>query len=190
LLKKIETKRCGDEVKMPSKPSILFLAVLACLFVMVAPQIAGAQICPGSNLFYVARDNKGAIIDAGRSEIKYEGDGSTETYMHWKTEAVNADRMRSKIVPGEISKLDGKVALKNQAMCIFKNDVKLRVTLAGTIMNLVFHMPGLSEYDSKDFVVDSLPFKAGDYEITLNVPPETWVNYYPASAWKKTGNKP
>jgi hypothetical protein len=39
-------------------------------------------------------------------------------------------------------------------------------------------------------VVDSLPFKAGDYEITLNVPPDTWLNFYPAKGWQKPTTKP
>ena len=75
-------------------------------------------------------------------------------------------------------------------MCNFKDDVKLSVTLAGKTMNLVFHVPKLNETDSKDFVVDSLPFKAGDYEITLNMPPDTWVNFYPAKGWQKATAKP
>jgi len=168
----------------------VLLGLLALLMVVSAAQAGQAQICPGSNLFYVVRDAKGGIIDAGRSEIKFEGDGSQQTYSHWGAEALNADRLRSKTVAPEITKLDGKVTLKNQAMCIFKGDLKLRVTLAGKTMNLVFHMPRLSDVDSKDFVVDSLPFRDGDYEMTLNVPPETWVNYYPASGWKKAQAKP
>jgi len=160
------------------------------LLIGVGPKIARAQTCPGSQLFYVVRDAKGAVIDAGLSDLKYEGDGSKQTYRHWGSEAINAERLRSKEVPADISKLNGKVALKNQAMCNFRDDVKLSVTLAGKTMNLVFHVPKLNETDSKDFVVDSLPFKAGNYEITLNMPPDTWVNFYPAKGWQKAAAKP
>ena len=169
---------------------VLPLLALTMLLIGVGPKVARAQICPGSQLFYVVRDAKGAVIDAGRSDLKYEGDGSKQTYRHWGSEAINAERLRSKEVPADISKLNGQVALKNQAMCNFKDDVKLSLTLAGKTMNLVFHVPKLNETDSKDFVVDSLPFKAGNYEITLNMPPDTWVNFYPAKAWKKTAAKP
>src|SRR3954471_7160194 len=169
---------------------VLPLLALTMLLIGVGPKIARAQICPGSQLFYVVRDAKGAMIDAGHSDLKYEGDGSKQTYRHWGSEAINTDHLRSKEVPADISKLNGKVALKNQAMCNFKDDVKLSVTLAGKTMNLIFHVPKLSEYDSKDFVVDSLPFKAGNYEITLNMPPDTWVNFYPAKRWQKAAAKP
>ena len=168
----------------------LLLILLGPAMVMSSAHIARAQICPGSQLFYVVRDGKGTIIDAGRSDLKYEGDGSKDKYRHWGVEAIDADHLRSKEVPAEIARLNGKVALKNQAMCNFKDDVKLSVTLAGKTMNLVFHVPKLSEVDSKDFVVDSLPFKAGDYEITLNVPPDTWLNFYPAKGWQKPTAKP
>jgi hypothetical protein len=175
--------------KSKSRFAILTIAFLTVMASAGAANV-GAQICPGSNLFYVVRDAKGAILDTGRSELKYEGDGTPQTYTHWASEAINADRLRSREVPAEISKLDGKVVLKNQAMCTFKDEVNLRVVLAGKTMSLVFHMPKLSEVDSKDFVVDSLPFKPGAYEITLNVPPNTWLNYYPASGWKKSAAKP
>jgi len=169
---------------------VLPLLALTMLLIGVGPKIARAQTCPGSQLFYVVRDAKGAVIDAGLSDLKYEGDGSKQTYRHWGSEAINAERLRSKEVPADISKLNGKVALKNQAMCNFRDDVKLSVTLAGKTMNLVFHVPKLNETDSKDFVVDSLPFKAGNYEITLNMPPDTWVNFYPAKGWQKAAAKP
>ena len=169
---------------------VLPLLALAMLLIGVGPKVARAQICPGSQLFYVVRDEKGAVIDAGRSDLKYEGDGGKDKYRHWGSEAINAERLRSKEVPADISKLNGQVALKNQAMCNFKDDVKLSVTLAGKTMNLVFHVPKLSATDSKDFVVDSLPFKAGNYEITLNMPPDTWVNFYPAKGWQKATAKP
>jgi len=169
---------------------VLPLLALTMLLIGVGPKVARAQICPGSQLFYVVRDAKGAVIDASLSDLTYEGDGSKQTYRHWGSEAINAERLRSKEVPADISKLNGKVALKNQAMCNFKDDVKLSVTLAGRTMNLVFHVPKLNETDSKDFVVDSLPFKAGNYEITLNMPPDTWVSFYPAKGWQKATAKP
>jgi hypothetical protein len=168
----------------------LLLMLLGPAMVMSSAHIARAQICPGSQLFYVVRDSKGAIIDAGRSDLKYEGDSGKDKYRHWGSEAINAGHLRSKEVPADISKLNGTVMLKNQAMCNFKDDVKLSVTLAGKTMNLVFHVPKLSDVESKDFVVDSLPFKAGDYEITLNMPPDTWVNFYPAKGWQKATAKP
>jgi len=95
-------------------------------------------------------------------------------------------RFAGQDLPPEIAKFKDKTVLTNEGMCIFKEDVKLRITLGGKIMSLTFHMPSLDDYASKDFVVESLPFKAGDYEITLN----TGLNYYPAGAWKKVGSNP
>ena len=172
-----------------SKTRSIVLLALAAAAIVGATHTASAQICPGSNLYYFVRDAKGAFVDAGRTDLKYEGDGAKGTYSHWATEALDADHLRSKEVQPEILRLNGKAALKNQAMCNFRNDLRLRVTLSGQTMNLIFHMPPLSQYpsdvDSKDFVVDSLPFKEGDYEITLNVPPDTWLNFYPGNSWKR-----
>jgi hypothetical protein len=147
-----------------------------------APQIARAQICAGSYLNYIVRDAKGTIIDASRRDLKFDGEGNQEKYSHWSAEKMYVNGS-DKSLPSNLAKFDGNV-LFNRGMCIFKDDVRLRVIFAGKTMNLLFRMPSLSQYDSRNFVVDSLPFKAGAYEITLKVTSVPSLNYYPASSWK------
>jgi hypothetical protein len=83
--------------------------------------------------------------------------------------------------------LNGKLAaLGTEGMCVFKQPVKLQLTLKGKAMNLIFRVPTLSEYDSRDFLVDSLPFRQGTFEIELAVSgSDTRSRFYPASGWKK-----
>src|ERR1043166_8995664 len=131
----------GRAIMIKAGRCICLLIGLAAAVILIAPPATRAQICPGSQLFYVVRDAKGAIIDAGRNELKFAGDGSPESYSHWAVEALNAQRLRSKEVPPEISQLDGKMTLKNQAMCNFSSDVRLQLTLGGKTMNLLFHLP-------------------------------------------------
>ena len=168
-----------------SPSRIGYALMFAIAVVTIGPQTLRAQTCPGSNLFYLVRDAKGTVISADREDLKYHGDAIKQPGSDWGAQAINAQQMRSKTVPAEVSRLNGKVALRYFMFCNFRNDVKLSITLGGQTMNLLFHMPKLGDTVSTDFVVDSLPFKSGDFEITLNVPPDTWVNYYPAKLWKK-----
>ena len=161
-----------------------FMLVVA--IVTIAAQTSRAQICPGSNLYYLVRDAKGAIISADRKNLKYQSDDAKSPGIDWGSLAINDQEMRSKTVPAEVSALNGKVALRKMTFCNFKTDLKLSVTLGGQTMNLLFHTPRIAEETvSKDFVVESVPFKAGDYEITLEMPADVWVQYYPAKLWTK-----
>jgi len=154
--------------------------------ITIAASTSCAQICPGSNLYYLVRDAKGEIVNADRKDLKYQSDDAKSPGIEWGALAINDQEMRSKTVPAEVSALNGKVALRKMTFCNFKTDLKLSVTLGGQTMNLLFHTPRFTEETvSKDFVVESVPFKAGDYEITLEMPADVWVNYYPAALWKK-----
>lgn len=153
--------------------------------ISIAAQTSQAQICPGSNLYYLVRDAKGAIVNEDRKDLKYRGEATKQPGIDWGALAINDQQMRSKTVPAEISALNGKMALRKMTFCNFQTDLKLSVTLGGQTMNLLFHTPRLEETVSKDFVVESVPFKAGDYEITLEMPADVWVSYYPATLWKK-----
>jgi len=168
-----------------SRLRITFGIALVIAIITVAAQTSRAQICPGSNLYYLVRDGKGAIINAGRKDLKYLGEATKQPGIDWGAQAINDQQMRSKTVPAEVSELNGKVALRKMTFCNFQTDLKLSVTLGGETMNLLFHTPRLDDTVSKDFVVESVPFKAGDYEITLDMPADVWVNYYPAKLWKK-----
>jgi hypothetical protein len=160
------------------------LAFAVAIITTAAPG-ARAQICPGSNLFYLVRDARGALISADRKDLKYQGEAAKQPGIDWSAQAIDPQQLRSKTVPAEVTRLNGKVALRKMTFCNFQTDVKLSVTLGGQTMNLLFHVPKLEETVSKDFVVESVPFKPGDYEVTLVMPADTWVNYYPASLWKR-----
>jgi hypothetical protein len=91
-------------------------------------------------------------------------------------------------VPDSVKKSNGMMAmLETEEMCNFKKPVKLHITLEGKTMNLTFLMPKLGEYDSRDFLVDSLPFRPGTFEIELAVETSssTMSRFYPASGWKE-----
>ena len=171
---------------MNSSPlRITLWAVFVIAVIAIAAQTSRAQICPGSNLYYLVRDAKGAIVSADRKDLKYQSEDAKQPGIDWGALAINDQEMRSKTVPAEISRLNGRVALRKMTFCNFQTDLKLSVTLGGETMNLLFHTPRLDDTVSKDFVVESVPFKAGDYEITLDMPADVWVNYYPAKLWKK-----
>ena len=168
-----------------SPSRIIFGLAFAIAIITTAAPGSRAQTCPGSNLFYLVHDAKGAVISADRKDLKYQSEATKQPGSDWSAQAIDAQQLRSKTVPPEVSRLNGKVALRKMTFCNFQTDVKLSVTLGGRTMNLLFHMPKLPETVSTDFVVDAVRFRAGNYEITLDVLPDTWVNYYPASLWKK-----
>jgi hypothetical protein len=62
-------------------------------------------------------------------------------------------------------------------LCNFKEPVKRSLTFKGKTMNLVFNMP--TNWD-RHFLVDSLPFQPGTFEITLQE-----SSFYPRERWKK-----
>ncbi len=146
---------------------------------------AHGQICAGSHLTYIVRDTKGVAIDASGKHLHYEGD-SDSPYGRWYSSDRDFIRSRTMQVPDEVNKLRGRIAaLEVSGMCIFKQPVNLQLTFAGKTMNLTFLMPRLGEYDSRDFLVDSLPFRQGAFEMELTVNPDHTSRFYPATNWKK-----
>ncbi len=167
-----------------SKQLISAIACVATLLILSVG--ANAQICAGSHLTYIVRDDQGKAIDASQTDLHF--DTSTEsgtTYSTWRVTGKEFVR-QSVQVPEAISKLNGTLtALGTSGMCIFKQPVKLHLTWKGKAMNLTFLVPKLSQYDSRDFLVDSLPFNAGDYEIELAADPQGKPLFYAATGWKK-----
>ena len=163
------------------------LVAIGGLLIVIAPQAVQGQICPGSKLTYIVRDTHGAAIDAASKDLQYDPDNGSPN-RKWGVSArdvVATDRMQ---VPDSVKKLNGKMALlATEGMCTFKQPVKLQLTFEGKTMNLTFLMPKLGEYDSRDFLVDSLPFRQGTFEIELAVETtsSTRSRFYPASGWKK-----
>ena len=81
--------------------------------------------------------------------------------------------------------LNGQVSgLTTSQFCNFPEPATLKVTLDKKTMELTFKFPRMGEQESADFVVDSLPFKAGKYVMELAVPKDPG-EYYGAKGWKK-----
>lgn len=162
------------------------LVAIGGLLIVVAPQAVQAQICPGSHLTYIVRDAHGVAIDAASKGLHYDPDNGSPN-RKWRSsshEFIRSDEMQ---VPDSVKKVNGKMAvLETEGMCTFKQPVKLQLTLEGKTMNLTFLMPKLDEYDSRDFLVDSLPFRQGTFEIELAAEESgKRSRLYPASGWKK-----
>lgn len=162
------------------------LVAIGAMLIGLAPQAVHAQICPGSHLTYIVRDTHGVAIDAPSKGLRYDPDNGSPN-RKWRIgtrDSIRSDRMQ---IPDSVKKLNGKIAmLETEGMCTFKQPVKLQLTLEGKTMNLTFLMPKLDEYDSRDFLVDSLPFRQGTFEIELAAEESgKRSRFYPASGWKK-----
>ena len=163
------------------------LIVLGGTLIGIASQRAQGQICPGSTLTYIVRDGKGLAIDA---ESKYlRNEVTTETgspSSRWKATGKDFVRSSGMQLPDSVSKLNGKIAgLETSEMCNFKLPVKLQLAMKGKTMSLTFLVPKLGEYDSRDFLVDSLPFQQGTFEIELSASEDHSSRFYAATGWKK-----
>jgi hypothetical protein len=163
------------------------LVTISGMLIVIAPQVMRGQTCPGSRLTYIVRDTHGDAINAANQDLRYDPDNGSSS-RKWQVRTGNFITSNQMQVPDGIKKLNGPVApLETEAMCNFKQPAKLHLTLEGKTMNLVFLMPKLGEYDSRDFLVDSLPFRQGTFEIKLEVDTtsETMSRFYPASGWKE-----
>lgn len=162
------------------------MVALGALVIVVAPQAVQAQICPGSHLTYIVRDPRGVAIDAASKVLKFDPDNGSPN-RKWQISRGDLIRSDEMQVPDGVKKLNGKMAaLTTEGMCTFKQPVKLHLTFKGKTMNLGFLVPKLSEYDSRNFLVDSLPFREGTFEIELPVSEsDTRSRFYAATGWKR-----
>lgn len=162
------------------------LVAIGGLLIVVAPQAVQAQTCPGSHLTYIVRDAHGVAIDAASKGLRYDSDNGSPN-RKWRNGSRDFIRSDGMQVPDSVKKVNGKMAvLETEGMCVFKQPVKLQLTLEGKTMNLTFLMPKLDEYDSRDFLVDSPPFRQGKFEIELRAEDSSKRSrFYPASGWKK-----
>jgi hypothetical protein len=157
-----------------SKAVLLVLASAFVLFLL--PGDTSAQICPGSHLRYVVRDGKGRVIDP------------TGVYQPEKRGQISELKDAEKVIKGAAQPSIRVVDVFG--MCNFREPVHVALKLKGKEMNLIFLMPRFEEYESRNFMVDSIPYKAGTFEINLAEAGE--VNpggaraggFYPAKRWK------
>lgn len=157
-----------------SKAILLVLLSASALFLL--PGNATAQICAGSHLRYVVRDGKGKVIDP------------TGVYQPEKRGEIGELKDAQKVIKGAAQPAIRVVEVFG--MCNFREPVHVALNLKGKEMNLIFLMPKFGEYESRNFLVDSMPFKAGTFEINLAAAGEANPaggrvgEFYSAKGWK------
>lgn len=168
---------------MNSPLKVPITIAFAAILIVVLPQIARAQRCPPSNLSYLVRDAKGVPIDVTRTDFQYEKDSGSR-YREWGVRKPGFDKDQGSQVPADIVNLMKKTStLETFEGCVFKTPVTLRLTIKGKTMNLTFVMPKVDDdYGGHaTYLVDSIPFHAGKFEIGL-VPKG---GYYAGRNWKR-----
>ncbi len=146
-----------------------------------------AQICDSSSVTYLIRDSKGKPIDADKVVFEKET-GSLGSTWEIGTRArtrYTGDKPRVEI-PADIKEaIASAKTLETRKTCNFNNkQVRLALNLKKKQMILNFAFPMLGEFEARDFIVDSLPFKAGEYHITLETLTGKQVDYA-AKGWHK-----
>jgi len=163
------------------------LLAMAIVTLVLGSTLVRAQTCPGSHVNYIVRDEAGAVIENNwPDDLRFESDAAKGHSYKWSTEKFKT-RRATQVLPAEIANLDEKAwAVSTTGWCIFESDLDLRLTRKGKTMHLLFHVPRLGQYESRDFIVDSMKFQEGDYEIVLSLPKDSRrENFFAASAWKK-----
>jgi hypothetical protein len=144
--------------------------------VIAASQTTPGQICAGSSLRYVVRDAKGVVIDPSKA------------FTPDKYSRIEELKDAAKVLKGAAEPVR---IIQWHRMCNFPEPVRATLKLNGREMMLEFLMPQLSEYDSRSFLVDSIPFHAGHYVIDLSgdgeeTAPGPWLGqFYAAKNWSK-----
>jgi len=157
-------------------PRTLLILLFTATTLLLLPTNSRAQICAGSSLRYVVRDEKGKVIDPT---------GSYETESRSNVDELKDAQKVLKGVAGNSVRV-----VRASGMCNFREPVRMTVKLKGEVMNLIFLMPRFTEYESRSFLVDSLPFRTGYFSIDLAGEGETnpagdWLgSFFPAKGWK------
>lgn len=173
----------------------LFFSALISLFIFITSiSSVSAQYCPSSQLNYIVRNAEGKIINPAKldapdfieeevSEIPYaEAEKKREGY--WAVgEAVKRAREQKQ---GALDKETGSLFVLHRYSggCNFRNPITYRLTLGKKTMNLVFRFAAPKNDYGEIYLVDSLPFDQGTFEIEL---PEK-SDYYAAALWRKTSD--
>jgi len=158
-------------------PNVLLLLLFAATALYLQPASATAQICAGSSLRYVVRDEAGKVIDP-------TGIYETETRSSID-ELKDAQKVLKGIAGSSVS------VVRARGMCNFREPVQMVLKLNGKQMNLTFLMPRVGQYDSRSFLVDLIPFQEGKFSIDLAGegevnPAGDWLGrFFPAKGWKK-----
>ena len=158
-------------------PKSLLLLLCAATTFCLLPASASAQICAGSSLRYVVRDEAGKVIDP------------TGIYQTDTRSAINELKDAQKVLKGIAG--NSVSVVHARGMCNFREPVQMVLKLKGKEMTLSFLMPRFTEYESRSFLVDSIPFREGKFSIDLAGegeanPAGDWLGrFFPAKGWKK-----
>src|ERR1044072_7297843 len=159
-----------------SKTFFFVMVVLGGVFIF-SSQTASAQICAGTSLRYVVREAKGVVIDPAKA---FQAARPSEI-----EELKNAPDVITGAPAGPVR------VIKWFRFCNFPEPVHATLHLNGKEMVLEFRMPRFTEYESRRFLVDSIPFRAGHYFIDLSVEGEKTPTgnrlgeFYGAKKWSK-----
>jgi len=157
-------------------PKVL-LFLLGAATALYLPASASAQICAGSSLRYVVRDEAGKVIDP------------TGIYETPTRSAIDELKDAQKVLKGIAGNSVNVVHARG--MCNFREPFQMVLKLKGKEMALSFLMPRFGEYESRSFLVDSIPFHEGKFSIDLAGegdanPAGDWLGrFFPAKGWKK-----
>lgn len=168
---------------------------LLCLLLAFGSFASFGQYCRGSSLFYIVRDAKGKIINPARldapafieedvMEISYaEAEKPREGY--WLAGEVVKEARKDKFA-GLDKETGSLFALYEHSggACSFSKPITYKLTLGKKTMNLVFSFAPPRNDSPEIFLVDSLPFQQGTFEIQL---PERTGNYE-GENWRKTSD--
>jgi hypothetical protein len=171
-----------------SKRAVL-LAVLAGLAFTFAARRAEAQSCRPSQLFYVVRDERGRVMDpAGLQAPNFIEDmiGVVKTARDSTGSmaveiGLDKEKTRSLLLQ-KFGSEKVRALYEVRGSCRFSETINFKLTLHQKNMNLILKVRGAG-----DFLVDSLPFQQGTFQIDLSNPPGR--GFFPATMWRKVSDK-
>src|ERR1044071_2086060 len=170
--------------------SLFALLLMVSLHLVAKAQVCGGASMVSSTLQYIARDAKGAAIDAASKDLVVaKSDSSRRDWtISGKDFIGNYKGEWSVKAPQPIIDLVGKVSVikaSSSPRCNFAAAQTLELTMNGKTMRLIFLTPHLPQYQSVEFLVDSIPFQEGMFSIDLPTVPDGVPKFYEAKGWQK-----
>jgi hypothetical protein len=157
--------------------------VIALIIIHFIAPPTRAQSCKPTMLIYLVRDEKGKPVPPAAKEISYQPKAQ---YSDWWDDDGHEYLLTSEEMPQDVKSLKGRILkLYTGASCFFRQPVTLQIDSKGKTMKLIFKPLLDVKAESADYVVDSLPFQAGTFEIDLTFRKRWPPQFYPASGWQK-----
>lgn len=161
-------------------------ATLTLIFLVTATAAFGQ--CAGSNVFYYVRDAKGKFLTATANDLNaIDANVAAEGR---KAPEWSVGRYRGDPLPTDMAAAVDEVnAFRVTEMCTFHAPLILKLSIKGKSMELRFVVPKAATA-SANFIVDSVSFQEGTYEMELTRPADAsgyapLGGFYASSLWKK-----